>query len=122
MAVTGEPSGKRWLPFLKADRGRLSGVGIGRGLVGLFYRGFGGVETHLGMGAVTEGLVHRGAAAAERKRHLAGQDVGIAISVHQLDAAFGRFHTIGPVHTAGDFYVRHVSTNKWSAGCAVRPL
>src|SRR5271167_2720768 len=83
---------------------------------------FGSLEPDARMGTVTEGLVHRAATAAKRKRHLAGQVIWLAIWVHQLNRALGSLHAVRPVLAARDFHLCHISPPLYPARGAVRLL
>src|SRR5271157_663781 len=97
-----------------------AGLGlIGRGLVGFFHSGLGRLETHLGVRAVAEGLVHRPAAAAQREGYFAGQVVLVAVRVKKFNRSFGRLHAIRPVLAAGNLNLRHVSPPFFPARDAV---
>src|SRR5208337_4455642 len=87
-----------------------AGVGLnGRGFVCLLHGGLGGLKAHLRVCTVAEGFVDRSTAAAERKRHLTGQVVLVAVCVHQFNGALGSLHAIGPVSATRNLNLRHVS-------------
>src|ERR1700735_5010533 len=65
------------------------------------------LESDAAVGSVAEWFVHRAAAAAQRKRGLAGEIVRGAIHVDQFYGAFGRFHAVRTIGADGDFNLSH---------------
>jgi hypothetical protein len=76
-------------------------------------RGFGSLETDLAVGAVTEGLVDRSTAAAERECGLAGEIVFVAVGVDQFDKTVGVFYAKRAIRTNRDFDLRH-GASRWN--------
>src|SRR5215467_6733530 len=74
---------------------------------GFLDRQFSALETDSAMRSIAKRFVDGTAAAAKRKRSLACEVVGGAIRVHQINRAFGSFHSIGTIRPDSDLYLSH---------------
>jgi hypothetical protein len=77
------------------------------GLPFSLHRSLSRLKSDLAVGTVTEGLVHRSAATAERKRGLTSEVVLGSIGVDQLHHSVGIFYAKRAVGTNCDLHLRH---------------
>src|SRR5713101_7932802 len=100
--------------FTGSSEVRLDAGVFGSAVLRFLHRQFRSLEPDATVGAVTERFRHRSAAAAERKRRLAGQVVLVAVGIDQFNRTFGRFHPIGTVLPDSNFDCSHVASGESS--------